>query len=71
MKIVTALQTIITSQNNDAVSYAVKYAARALVVDVKSEEFRTLLLYIKPHIAHWRGGVAKQVRQSIASELSR
>lgn len=56
-------EAILQSAHDKALNYAVNYARHGLACE--GEEARVQALYILHNITHWRGPMAKRVRDSL------
>ena len=56
-----ALALIVKHRNEKALNWAVNYARAGLAMS--GEDLRVQCLYVLNNITHWRGEVAKSVRQ--------
>jgi hypothetical protein len=62
-QVIQALQTILDNASQPALNYAVNYARSALYMN--GRELQVQLLYVLNNLQHWRGPVAKQVRETL------
>jgi hypothetical protein len=65
-----ALQTIVDNANLKSLNYAVNYAVVGLSMDESDPGYKTQLLYVLSNMTHWRGPLAKQVRQALKGATS-
>jgi hypothetical protein len=62
-QVIQALQTILDNASQPALNYAVNYARAAL--HMTGRELQVQLLYVLNNMSHWRGPIAKQVRETL------
>ena len=65
MTVHEALQTIVENRELKSLNYAVDYARAGLRMREGTIQLETQLLYVLSNITHWRGPLAKEVRETL------
>ncbi len=65
MTVTKALQTIVDNQGLKSLNNCAAYASAAQLMDQDTKDFQYQLPYVISNMTHWRGPLAKQVRQAL------